>query len=135
MRHCHRQPQEENTGIDLTPMLDIVFIMLIFFVVTTSFVHESGVEVNRPQARTARPQAHGNILVAIRPEGTVWVDRHPVDIRALRAAIERLRAENPDARVVIQGDRAAPIGLLVRVMDEIRRGGITRLSIAATPED
>jgi biopolymer transport protein ExbD len=113
-------------------MLDIVFIMLIFFVVTTSFVKETGIEVNRPTAQTAEQRDIGNILIAISPNGEIWIDQRAVDIRALRAVVERLVAENPEGGVIIQGDREAQIGLLVKVMDQVRKAGVENVSIAAT---
>ena len=115
-------------------MLDIVFIMLIFFVVTTSFVKESGIEVNRPSAQTAEQRDRGNILIGISPNGEIWIDKRPVDIRAVRAVVERLVAENPEGSVIIQGDREAQIGLLVKVMDQVRKAGIENVSIAASQE-
>lgn len=124
----------EEADINLAPMLDIVFIMLIFFVVTTSFIREAGIDVTRPVAETAEHNKRGNIMVAIAPNGEIWIDRRSVDIRMVRAAIERLRAENPEAAVIIQGDREAQIGLLVQVMDQVRKGGVTNVSIAATPD-
>ena len=132
-RRRHTDQGNEETDINLTPMLDIVFIMLIFFVVTTSFVKESGIEVNRPTAQTAEQRDHGNILIAITPNGEVWIYKRPVDIRAVRAVVERLVAENPEGGVIIQGDREAQIGLLVKVMDQVRKAGIVNVSIAATP--
>ena len=132
MRRRHNFENEgSDSDINLTPMLDVVFIMLIFFVVTTSFVKESGVEVNRPSAETARQQEQANILIAIRPNGEIWIDNRSVDVRAVRANVERLRAEFPEGQVVIQGDREAQIGLLVRVMDQVRLAGITDVAIAA----
>ena len=135
MKKRRLQTSEEEAEINLTPMLDIVFIMLIFFVVTTSFVKESGIEVNRPTAQTAERRDQGNILIAIAPGGEIWIDKRPVDIRAIRAVVERLVAENPEGGVIIQGDRAAQIGLLVEVMDQIRKAGVNNVSIAATPGD
>ena len=131
----HTDPSAEEADINLAPMLDIVFIMLIFFVVTTSFVKESGIDVNRPTAQTAERRERGNILIAIAPNGEIWIDKRAVDIRSLRAVVERLIAENPESAVIIQGDRAAQIGLLVEVMDQVRKGGVTNVSIAATPEE
>ncbi|MDJ0806015.1 MAG: biopolymer transporter ExbD [Gammaproteobacteria bacterium] len=132
MRHLPIQDNDSaDSDINLTPMLDVVFIMLIFFVVTTSFVKESGVEVNRPSAETAQQQEKANILIAIRPNGEIWIEGRAVDVRAVRANIERLRAEFPEGQVVIQGDQAAQIGLLVRVMDQVRLAGITNVAIAA----
>lgn len=132
-RHSRDNGDDAEAAINLTPMLDIVFIMLIFFIVTTSFVKESGVDISRPTAETAERQERGNILVAIRPNGEIWIDGRAVDIRAVRASIERLRAETPEGEVIIQGDRKAQIGLLVRVMDQIRQAGVTNVSIAAEP--
>lgn len=135
MRHRrHDQALEDDNGIDMTPMLDIVFIMLIFFVVTTSFVKESGIDVNRPSAKTAEMKAQGNILVAIDKGGQIWIDKRSVDIRAVRANVERLHAENPQGTVVIQSDTDAKTGLLVRVMDQVRLAGVERVSIAAQAE-
>ncbi len=130
-RHRSDNSGSADSDINLTPMLDVVFIMLIFFVVTTSFVKESGVEINRPSAETAQQQEQANILIAIRPNGEIWIEGRSVDVRSVRANIERLRAEFPEGQVVIQGDRAAQIGLLVRVMDQVRLAGITNVAIAA----
>ena len=134
MRHRrHTSVNDEEAEVNLAPMLDIVFIMLIFFVVTTSFVKEAGIDVNRPIAKTAERKERGNILIAIAPNGEIWIDKRSVDIRSVRAVVERLRAGVPEAAVVIQGDREAQIGLLVEVMDQIRKGGIRDVSIATTP--
>ena len=117
--------------VNLTPMLDVVFIMLIFFIVTASFVKESGIEVNRPDAATAEKKERGNILVAISQNNQIWVDKRQVDPRALRANIERLHAENPQGAVVIQADKESKNGLLVQVMDAARLAGVFNVSIAA----
>ena len=130
----HSNQVDGDNEINLTPMLDIVFIMLIFFVVTTSFVKESGIEVNRPTAQTAERRDQGNILIAITPGEEIWIDKRPVDIRAVRAVVERLVAENPEGGVIIQGDREAEIGLLVKVMDQVRKAGVVNVSIAASSE-
>jgi biopolymer transport protein ExbD len=122
----------EEAEINLTPMLDIVFIMLIFFVATASFMKESGVEVSRPQASTAVRKEHGNILVGLTAEDEVWIDRRRVDVRSVRANIERLHAENPQGAVVIQADKATKTGLLVQVIDQARMAGVADVSIAAT---
>ncbi|MEK9766457.1 MAG: biopolymer transporter ExbD [Thalassolituus sp.] len=116
----------------MTPMLDIVFIMLIFFIVTTSFVKESGVTVNRPTASTAESKEGSSILVAIRANGEIWIDKRAIDMRAVRANVERLKVESPEGAVVIQADEYAPTGLLVKVMDQIRLAGIDNISVAAT---
>jgi biopolymer transport protein ExbD len=125
----------EEAEVDLTPMLDVVFIMLIFFIVTASFVKESGIDVNRPDAATAEKQEQGNILVAISETGQIWIDKRQVDPRALRANIERLKAENPEGSVIIQADKNSKNGLLVAVMDAARQAGVFNVSIAANETD
>jgi biopolymer transport protein ExbD len=125
-----RNKREEST-LDLTPMLDIVFIMLIFFIVTTSFIKESGIEVNRPNAETAERDQKGNILVAISENNEIFIDRRKVDLRAIRPNIIRLKAENPEGSVIIQADKASQTGLLVEAMDQIRLAGVQEISIAA----
>jgi len=126
---------EDETEINLTPMLDVVFIMLIFFIVTASFVKESGIEVNRPSAASAQPKEQGTIMVALSETGQIWVNKRNVDIRSLRANLERLHAENPNAGVVIQADKHSQTGLLVEVMDSARLAKIENVSIAAEHED
>lgn len=130
MRRRHKRNQDEN-GLDLTPMMDIVFIMLIFFIVTTSFVKETGIEVNRPNAETAERDEKGNILVAISQNNEIWIDKRRVDLKAVRANIERLKIEYPEGSVIIQADKEARSGLLVETMDQIRLAGVQNISIAA----
>jgi len=129
-----RSRGEDESSLDITPMIDIVFIMLIFFIVTASFIKEAGIDVNRPGAVTAERKERASILVAIDENGQVWVDKRPVDIRAVRANIERLRAENPEGGVVIQADTESKNGILVKVMDAARLAGVMDVSLAATPE-
>jgi biopolymer transport protein ExbD len=124
-------PIQEETELDMTPMLDIVFIMLIFFIVTTSFVKESGVTVNTPQASTAANQENANIFIAITASGEVWVDRRPVDPRSVRAIVARLHADNPEGSVIIQSDADSATGTLVDVMDQVRLAGVEGIAIAA----
>ncbi|WP_396586552.1 ExbD/TolR family protein [Bermanella sp. R86510] len=133
MKKRHVDSEAEESTVDMTPMLDIVFIMLIFFIVTTSFVKESGVTVNRPSADSAEQAKKGNIMVAIKPSGEIWIDKRAVDVRSVRANIEKLKAESPESGVVIQADTDARTGLLVDVMDQIRLAGIVNISLAATP--
>ncbi len=127
-----RTREQEESEIDITPMLDVVFIMLIFFIVTASFVKEAGIDVNRPDASTAEVKERGNILVAITENNQVWIDRRQVDVRSVRANIERLRAENPEGAVVVQADKNSKNGLLVKVMDAARLAGVENVSLAAT---
>lgn len=135
MARRHTDTDTDGNDIDITPMLDIVFIMLIFFIVTTSFVKESGVTVSRPSAQTAEEKKGSNILVAIRANGEIWIDRRAVDVRAVRPNIERMKAENPEGTVIIQADEFSPTGLLVKVMDQVRLAGISNISISAEAAD
>lgn len=127
--------KQEEGGIDLTPMMDIVFIMLIFFIVTTSFVKETGVDINRPNAETAERDEKGNILVAITQNNEIWIDKRRIDLKAVRANIERLKIEYPEGSVIIQADKEARSGLLVETMDQIRLAGVQNISIAAKNDD
>jgi len=129
-RRSSRSSAEQNSEIDMTPMLDIVFIMLIFFIVTASSVKESGINVNRPTAQSAEKDVKGNIIVSIKPSGEVWIDKQVVDIRAVRANIARLHAENPLGTVIIAADREAKTHALVQVMDQIRLAGVANAAIA-----
>ena len=123
---------DEDHGIDLAPMLDFVMNLLIFFIITTSFVKEPGVTVTRAEAETAANAETGNILIAIRPNGEIWMDRQQVDIRQVRPMIERLHVERPDDTVVVVADKAARAGLLGQVMDEVKLGGIKEVAVGAT---
>lgn len=123
--------EEEAEEINMTPMLDVVFIMLIFFIVTASFVKEAGIDVNRPEAATAVKKQRANILVAISEKGEIWINKRQIDIRAVQANIERLKAENPQGSVVIQADKKATTELLIKVMDASRAAGAFDVSIAA----
>lgn len=125
------QEQEEAEEINMTPMLDVVFILLIFFIVTASFVKEAGIEVNRPEAATAVKKERANILVAISDKGEIWINKRRIDVRAVQANIERLKAENPQGTVVIQADKKATTDVLIKVMDSARAAGVFDVSIAA----
>ena len=131
----HQRTEDDEQEINITPMLDVVFIMLIFFIVTASFVKEAGIDVNRPSAATAERKEKGNILVAISENNQIWIDRRQVDPRALRANIERMHAENPNGAVVIQADEESKNKLLVLVMDAARMAGVKNVSIAAEVVD
>lgn len=133
MRRTQLSGDDESADINMTPMMDIVFIMLIFFIVTTSFVKESGIEVNRPSANTAELKNRGSIIVAIRANDEVWVDKRQVDVHAVRAHIERLRAEQPEGSVVVTADKDSRTGMLVEVMDQIRAAGVFDAAIATSP--
>jgi biopolymer transport protein ExbD len=122
----------EETGIDLAPMLDFVLNLLIFFIITAVFVKEVGITVSRPNAATAEKKEAGNILIAVRADGEIWIDKRAVDLRAVRANIERLHAQRPDDAVVVVADKGAQSGVLVQVIDQVRMGGVRDVSIAAS---
>lgn len=123
-------PEAEEGEIDITPMLDVVFIMLIFFIVTASFVKESGIEVNRPEASTSVAKPRANILIAINEGGEIWINKRKVEESQVRANIERLHAENPQGTVVVQADEEAKTKTLVAVMDAARAAGVYDVSLA-----
>lgn len=126
--------QEEESSIDVTPMLDVVFIMLIFFIVTSVFIKEAGIEVNRPDATTSTPKENVSILVAINDNNEIWIDKRRVDVRAVKSVIERLRAENPEGGLVIQADDQANVKTMTAVADAARELGLYDISIATENE-
>lgn len=121
--------QEEE--INMAPLIDMVFILLIFFIVTTSFVKETGIDVHRPTAATAELKDKGNILLGVAEDGRVFFEKKAIDLRSVRAHIERSLAENPEGAVVIVADEKSDTGVVVRVMDQCRLAGARRVSIAA----
>ena len=131
MRKIINTQQEEDVSIDMTPMLDVVFIMLIFFIVTANFVKETGIDVNRPNAPTATVKEKANILIAIDKDNTIWVDQRAVDIRRLSPLIERLHAESPQGSVVIQADKESKTDWLIKVMDAARAAGVNDIAVGA----
>lgn len=124
-------PKESDNEVNLTPMLDVVFIMLIFFIVTASFIKEDGIDVSRPDAPFNSIPIDSNILITIDKKSEIWMGRRLIDPRAIRANIERMHAENPDGSVVIQPDRRSFNKTLVQVMDASRQAGVYDISIAA----
>jgi biopolymer transport protein ExbD len=128
----HKHDNEDH-GIDLAPMLDFVLNLLIFFIITTSFVKDPGAVVTRAEADTAEHRDSGNLLVAVRENGEIWVDRRHVDLRELRVIMERLHIERPDDTAVVVADRASMTGVVARVMDEIKAVGIKDVALAAAP--
>ena len=129
MRRRYSQERDEEE-VNLTPMLDVVFIMLIFFIVTASFVKESGMDISRPDAATAVKKERGNILIAITPTGQIWIDRRQVDVRSVRANIERLHAENPEAPVIIQPHPDSRTETMIHIFDSARQAGVYNVSLA-----
>ena len=123
--------EEEENEINLTPMLDVVFIMLIFFIVTATFIKEAGIQVERPDAVTAESQDDAAILIAISPTDEIWIDRKERDPRTVRSVIERLHAENPKGSIVIQADEGSTHETLVIVMEAAKAAGVTNVAIAS----
>jgi biopolymer transport protein ExbD len=130
----HHETESGEHGIDLAPMLDFVLNLLIFFIITTSFVKEAGINVTRPEALTAEHKDSGNILIAVRPNGEIWMDKRHVDLREVRSVIERLHVERPDDTVVVIADKDAESGVLTQVMDQVKLGGVSEVSIATAPQ-
>jgi biopolymer transport protein ExbD len=129
----HAEADSEETGIDLAPMLDFVLNLLIFFIITTSFIKEAGITVNKEQAVTAESKETGNILIAIRPNGDIWMDKRRIDLREVRALVERLHVERAEDTVVIIADKESQTSILTQVMDQVKLGGISEVSIATAP--
>ena len=130
MRRRFKKNREESE-INITPMLDIVFIMLIFFIVTTSFIKETGIDPNRPVAETAIRAEQGNILIAISPNDQIWMNKNQIQLESVRILMEAAHAENPESSVVIVADELASTGLVMDIMDQIRLGGISKVSLSA----
>ena len=128
-----RKAKKKNIELNMAPLIDMVFILLIFFLVTTSFVKETGVDINRPTATTATSREKANILVGITEDNRIFMDKREIDIRAVRANVERAIAENPEASVVIVADRESRTGVTIKVMDGCRLAGAKNISVAAGP--
>lgn len=124
--------QEEETEINITPMLDIVFIMLIFFIVTTSFVKETGINPERPLAETTGLVNKGNILVGLNAQGKIWMQKNQIDIKEVRALVESSLGESPGSSAVIIADKKSPTGAMIDLMDQIRLGGVQNISVSAS---
>ena len=126
--------EDDEAEVDMTPMLDIVFIMLIFFIVTTSFVKEAGFDINKPQAAQATKKPSANIFIAVDKSGRIHMEKRVVDIKRVRANVERMLAESPEAAVMIMGDIDAKHGIIIKVMDQVKAAGIDKLMVNAEGE-
>jgi biopolymer transport protein ExbD len=126
-RHAHSEEPE----INITPMLDIVFIMLIFFIVTTSFTKETGATIVKPEAEQAVNLRNGTILIGVRPNDDIWMAKRQIELREVRQMVERAKAENPEGSVVIVADRGSRIGTVTEVMDQVKLAGIEGIAISA----
>lgn len=127
-----RRADQDDQQIDLTPMLDVVFIMLIFFIVTASFIKEPGLEVMRPEAATALKIPNQNILIAIGPNNDIWIDKAKVEIRQVRTIVERMHAENPKGAVVIQADDKSNAEAYAGIVDAAKSAGVTDIHLATS---
>lgn len=134
MRRARRKSQEEDAKIDITPMLDVVFIMLIFFIVTATFIKESGAKVEKPDAETSVKRPKAAILLAIDENDKVWLDKKSIDPRAIKANIARLRAENPEGEVIVQADVESTAEMVIKVVDALKEAGIPVPAVATTTE-
>ncbi|MBQ76397.1 MAG: biopolymer transporter ExbD [Gammaproteobacteria bacterium] len=123
--------EEEEKVADLTPMLDVVFIMLIFFIVTATFIKETGIEINRPDTETAQQKKTVSLLVAVGPDSSIWIDKKKVDVRNVRPMMERLHAENPKGGLVIQADSESKVEKVLAIMESARAIGISQIAIAS----
>lgn len=132
MARSRRVAKTDESDVNVTPLLDIVFIMLIFFIVTATFIKEPGVDVNRPEAQTAEDQRLVSILVAIDSDNTIWINRKEVALDAVRATLERIRRENPRGSAVIQADGKAHSEYLVDVLEQIRAAGVDDVVAVST---
>ncbi len=121
--------------INMSPLIDMVFLLLIFFVVTTSFVKETGIDVQRPTAATAEMKEKGNVLIGVSRDGNVFLDRKQIDVRSVRAHMTRVLSENPESSVVIVADKQSHTGTVVMVMDQCRQAGVKNVSLAASTRD
>ena len=130
-RHAHT----EEADINITPMLDIVFIMLIFFIVTTSFTKETGATITRPEAGQAVALQNGTILIGVRPNDDIWMAKRQIELREVRQMVERARAENPEGSVVIVADKGSRIGTLAQIMDQVKMAGVQGVAISAEKPD
>ena len=130
-----RRNRHTTAELNMAPLIDMVFILLIFFLVTTSFVKETGIDVHRPTASTAMSKNKTTILIAIDPQNRIFMDRHEIDLRAVRANMARALAENPDGAVVVVADTASSTGTAIMVMDSCRLAGAKNVSLAASLPD
>jgi biopolymer transport protein ExbD len=126
-----RHAQQDEAEINITPMLDIVFIMLIFFIVTTSFTKETGATIIKPLAEQAVALRNGTILIGVKPNDDIWMSKRPIELREVRQMVERAKAENPEGSVVIIADRGSKIGTVTQVMDQVKLAGIEGIAISA----
>lgn len=127
----YRKQRRRSSEINMTPLIDMVFILLIFFIVTTSFVKESGVDIERPVANTAVRKENVSVVVGVDADGVVWLDGRSMDIRSVRPWMQQFLAETPEGAVMVAADAHAESGILIRVLDACREAGVKNVSVAA----
>jgi len=132
---ARRRAHTEEADINITPMLDVVFIMLIFFIVTTSFTKETGATIIRPEAGQAVALQNGTILIGVRPNDDIWMAKRQIELREVRQMVERARAENPQGSVVIVADKGSRIGTVAQIMDQVKMAGVQGVAISAEKPD
>jgi biopolymer transport protein ExbD len=128
-----RRARQRQLEVNMAPLIDMVFILLIFFLVTTSFVRESGVDIQRPAAATAVSRENASILIGITADNRIFMENREMDLDTLQLNVERALAENPEGIVVVVADRNSSTGTAVRVMDTCRLAGAANVSLAAEP--
>ncbi|MDT8410239.1 MAG: biopolymer transporter ExbD [Wenzhouxiangellaceae bacterium] len=128
---ARKHAAKDEPEINITPMLDIVFIMLIFFIVTTTFVRETGVTVEKPEAFTSEPRPQGNVLIGVDKDNGIWMNGSQIEMADVRTLVQRARAENPEGSVILISDKGARTGTLVNVMDQVQAAGVTQMAISA----
>ena len=126
-RHAHH----EDAEINITPMLDIVFIKLIFFIVTTSFTKETGAVIDKPSASQSQPLQKGTILIGVKENNDIWMNKREIELREVRSMVERAKAENPEGSVVIVADKGSSIGTVTQIMDQVKLAGVQGIAISA----
>ncbi len=123
-------PEEEDAAIDISPLIDCIFILLIFFIVTTTFVEETGVEVDKPQAASAADLEKQSIMIAVTADGNIVYGGKGIGVSGVQPLVRRFVEKEADTPVIVQADEKAPSGLMVKVIDEAKLGGALKVSIA-----
>ncbi len=129
-----RKRSDDSVEINMSPMVDMTFLLLIFFLVTTTFVKESGVEVNRPVASTTEAKENTNIVIGVTKDGLIYIENQIIDVRSVRSRMERFKSEMPEGNVVITADKESLFGVAIEVLDQVRLAGIKNVVVAATKE-
>jgi len=135
MIQVKQRRSSDTIELNMGPLIDLVFLLLIFFLVTTTFVKETGLEVHRPTAKTAERKEKSTILIGVSKEGTIYMENRIIDIRSVRANVEKLLSENPEAGVIVVADKQSKTGVVVNVIDQCRLAGAQGVSVAAKLEE